>query len=61
MSVKSSAFGAVKLTGPEAKKFRNQIVHGHPAQAAKDSYARGKDAAREFAQKGFATLNVKRG
>lgn len=56
MSVKSSAFGTTKLSGKEAAKFRNQITYGRPTQAARDSYARGKDAAREFAEKGFAVL-----
>lgn len=56
MSVVSSAFRPVKLTGAEAKKFKNQVSFGRPSQAARDSYARGKDAAREFAEKGFARL-----
>jgi hypothetical protein len=59
MSVKTSTFGAVKLSGPEAEKFRNQILYGRPTQAAKDSYARGKEAAKEYAEKGFATFTPK--
>ncbi len=56
MAIKSSAFGTTRLTGKDAEKFRLQITYGRPTQAAKDSYARGKEAAREYAQKGFARL-----
>lgn len=60
MSVKTSTFGAVRLTDEEARKFRDQITYGRPKQAAVDSYARGKSAASEYAKQGYATLKKTR-
>lgn len=34
MAIKSNAFGRVTLTGPDAKKFKNQVAHGKPKSAA---------------------------
>jgi len=42
MSVKSSVFGAVHLTGHDAKKFKQQVKYGRPKQAAKTALANGK-------------------
>lgn len=56
MSVSSSTFGAVRLTKDDARKFRNQVTHGHAKPAAVESCARGKEAAQEYVNKGFAVL-----
>jgi hypothetical protein len=41
MSIKSSAFGGVTLTGDDAKKFLKQVRNGRPSLAASESARRG--------------------
>lgn len=59
MSVHSSVFGGVTLTGKEASKFVNQVKHGKPKQAAKDASVRGKKMLAEYNEKGFVTITLK--
>ena len=56
MSVKSTAFGAVRLTGEDAKKFRAQMTYGKPSKAAVESVAAGRKAAAHYAKHGYAPL-----
>jgi hypothetical protein len=56
MSVKSTAFGAVHLTGADAKKFRAQMTYGKPSKAAVESVTLGKKAAAQYAKSGYAVL-----
>ena len=58
MSVRSTTFGSVRLTGEDAKKFTNQVKNGRPRQEAIDSYKRGSAVAQEFKEKGYATLSA---
>ena len=50
MAVKSTPFGAVVLSGDDARKFRLQVTHGRPKKAAFESMAKG-DAMRVDVQK----------
>jgi hypothetical protein len=56
MSVKSTAFGAVRLTGADAKKFRAQMTYGKPSKAAVKSATLGRKAAAQYAKSGYAVL-----
>jgi hypothetical protein len=56
MSIQSSAFGSIRLTGRDSEKFVNQVVHGRPKQAAKDAYAAGKSLVKQMRNKGFAEI-----
>lgn len=48
MSIQSHAFGRVTLTEGDAKKFTNQVKHGRPKAAAKESVKRGSELVREW-------------
>lgn len=56
MSVKTTDFGAVRLSGQDAKKFVNQVVYGKPRKEAVASYKRGERLVAEFREKGYATI-----
>ncbi len=59
MSVKSTAFGSVRLTGKDSKKFVNQVIHGRPKQAAKDAYVEGKSLTKQMRSQGYAEVKSK--
>jgi hypothetical protein len=56
MSIKSHAFGRVTLTGPDAKKFKNQVVYGKAKPAAKMSVKRGVALVRKLSKSGVLTV-----
>jgi len=56
MSVKSSKFGAVRLTEEDARKFKNQFQFARPNATAVAACARGKDSAKKFVKQGYAVL-----
>ena len=58
MSVRSTTFGAVRLTRKDARKFRNQITYGRPKKAAVAARARGKAAAAAYVTNGFAVIRT---
>lgn len=58
MSIKTTTFGGIYLSGEDATKFLDQVRDGKIKQSAKNSYARGLPMVKEFSQKGFATMNV---
>jgi hypothetical protein len=60
MSVVTSTFGGVRLTGDDAKKFRQQVTYGRPKKAAKETYARGSKLAKKFAKDGYVILKAAR-
>lgn len=60
MSVHTSVFGGVTLTGKDASKFVKQVKNGKPKQAAKDTAARGKKMLAEYEANGFVTIRIKR-
>ena len=59
MAVLSSAFGQVKLTETDAKKFKNQVTYGKPKPSAQDTVARGKELFNEFQSNGKVRLTLK--
>jgi len=58
MSIKSSAFGGVTLTGDDAKKFMNQVRYGRPKQAAIDSAKRGSALLSEMQSTGSVRVTL---
>lgn len=56
MAVQSNTFGGLRLSGEEAKKFRNQVRVSKPSAAAKATAARGVSAARELISSGKFVL-----
>ncbi|WP_150132687.1 hypothetical protein [Neorhizobium sp. SOG26] len=61
MSIKSSAFGGVTLTGEDAKKFVNQVTYGRHKKEATEAVARGSAMAKSFARDGKVSLRLKDG
>jgi hypothetical protein len=59
MSIKSSTFGRVELSGEDAKKFRNQVTYGRAKPAAKAAVARGVLLSRSLKEKGSVRLKLK--
>lgn len=57
MSVHSTTFGSVRLSGDDAKKFVRQVEKGRPKEEAVDSVRRGQSLAEEYAETGKATLS----
>lgn len=58
MSIRSTTFGAVRLSGKEAQKSRDQVTHGKPKKAASATLAHGRESAAEFVRDGFAPLKL---
>lgn len=56
MSVKSTAFGSVELSGRDADKFRSQVAYGRPKQSAHESLKRGDEMLHEFERQGFVRI-----
>jgi len=56
MSIKSSPFGGVRLTGADAKKLDAQLTYGRPKTAAVESYVRGQKLVEQFVRRGYAAL-----
>lgn len=59
MAVISSAFGQVKLTDDDAKKFRNQVTYGKPKATAKTTASKGSALFRQYQSKGKVTFKAK--
>jgi hypothetical protein len=59
MSIKSHAFGRVTLTGPDAKKFRNQVLYGKPKAAALKSVKQGVALSRQLQEHGRIVRTIK--
>lgn len=59
MSVKTTVFGGVRLSGADAQAFRRQIVE-QPAKAeAKDALLQGRRMLSEFQKNGFVKIALK--
>lgn len=56
MSVKTTIFGGITLSGEDAKAFKRQITYGRPKKAAREAYARGSELVAEYNRKGYATI-----
>lgn len=59
MAVISSAFGQVKLTDDDAKKFRNQVTYGKPKATAQKTASKGSALFKQFQAAGKATFKAK--
>jgi hypothetical protein len=59
MSVHSHAFGSVRLTGEDARKFKAQVAYGRQNKAAVASIERGRPAAATLVRKGYAPIKIK--
>jgi len=60
MSVKTSTFGGVRLSGEEADKFVKQVTYGRPKQAAQDAAARGNKMVSEYTATGHVTIRARK-
>jgi hypothetical protein len=58
MAVISSAFGQVKLTDDDAKKFQNQVTYGKPKPSAHETVKQGSALFREFQANGKIRIAV---
>jgi hypothetical protein len=59
MSICSSTFGAVRLTGEDARKFEAQLKYGRPRKAAVEALKRGRQIVAAFERDGFAPLKTR--
>jgi hypothetical protein len=59
MSIKSSTFGRVELTGDDAKKFRRQVTYGRAKPAAKAAVARGVVLSQSLKESGSVRVKLK--
>ena len=59
MSIKSSTFGRVELTGEDAKKFRRQVTYGRAKPAAKEAVARGVLLSQTLKESGSVRVKLK--
>lgn len=59
MSIKSSTFGRVELTGNDAKKFRRQVTYGRAKPAAKEAVARGIVLSQSLKESGSVRVKLK--
>lgn len=59
MSIKSSTFGRVELTGEDAKKFRRQVTYGRAKPAAKAAVARGILLSQSLKESGSVRVKLK--
>ena len=57
MTVKTSIFGTIHLSGEDAKKFTNQVTFGRPKKSAVDGFIKGMQLLNEFNTKGYAVIN----
>lgn len=58
MSVHTSTFGALRLSGEDARKFKSQIRYGRPKKAALSAAARGKVMMAQFQKKGYVMVRA---
>jgi glycine cleavage system aminomethyltransferase T len=56
VSIRSSTFGSIRLTGEDARKFLAQITYGRPRKAVAAALKRGRPIAAALLRDGFARL-----
>lgn len=56
MAIKTSTFSGWYLTGEDADQFRRQINDPTPNLLAREAIRRGEGLAKEYAEKGYATI-----
>ncbi len=58
MSVKTSTFGGVELTGQDASKFVRQFTYGRPKKEAVESAKRGKSLLKQYRNSGVVKITL---
>lgn len=58
MSVLTSTFGGVRLSGDDAKKFLRQVNYGKPKKAAQEAAKRGEEMLKEYNEKGYVVIKA---
>jgi hypothetical protein len=61
MSIKSSAFGGVRLSGKDATKFVRQVGKAKPNEAATTSVKRGMAMVKAYTSTGTVKIKFKDG
>lgn len=59
MSVKTSTFGGVTLSGEDAKQFLRQVKYGRPKRAAVEAAKEGEKMLKELNKKGHVVVRAK--
>lgn len=59
MAIRSSNFGATRLTKEDSAKFAKQVKYGRPNRAAMTSLKNGQKLLQELRTHGFATVKSK--
>lgn len=60
MAILSHAFGATRLSGKDAKKFKDQVTYGKPKPMASSNARQGVAMVREFNSKGEVRMTLRR-
>jgi len=60
MSIVSHAFGRVKLTEADARKFKNQVTYGKPKAAASKAVSDGIKLSQSLSKDGVVRLKLKK-
>ncbi len=60
MSVKTTVFGAVRLSGEDAQTFKKQVKNGRSTQAARATLERGSKLLSEYQKHGCVTVRAKK-
>ena len=58
MSIQSTTFGGVRLSGKEAEAFERAVEQAEPKQAAKDALVQGKAMLEEYEKEGQVIVQV---
>lgn len=58
MSISSTAFGRVLLTGKDAEKFKSQVRYGRANAASKHAVSEGVKLAKKFSSNGSVTVRL---
>jgi hypothetical protein len=59
MSIHSSTFGSVRLTGEDARKFEAQVKYGRPKKIPAADMRRARAMADALVRDGFAPIKLK--
>ena len=58
MSISSTAFGRVVLTGKDAEKFRSQVRYGRASAASRSAVTEGVKLAKQLSANGSVTFRL---
>lgn len=60
MAIKTSTFGGIHLSGKDADRFIQHMREDGPNLLAKKAFTKGMKLVKEFKEKGYATLQLKK-